>query len=81
MAFTMTRFIRPACLSDSYTNRTLRLKTYSPRSPPRTSITDRNSVTEPPSLLSPTRRIRKDSMPQNIHVQKLQVLTSVKESY
>ncbi|KRX78219.1 hypothetical protein T06_12448 [Trichinella sp. T6] len=35
---TITRFIRPACLIDSYINHTLTVKTSSPFSPPRTTI-------------------------------------------
>ncbi|KRY10685.1 hypothetical protein T12_15242 [Trichinella patagoniensis] len=53
MAVTMTRYIRAACLSEYYINRTLKLNTSSPPSPPGTSISGPNSVTDQPSLLSP----------------------------
>ncbi|KRY06392.1 hypothetical protein T12_16921 [Trichinella patagoniensis] len=43
----ITRFIRPACLIDSYINHTLTVKTSSPSSPPRTTISGPNSVTDP----------------------------------
>ncbi|KRX12193.1 hypothetical protein T07_7404 [Trichinella nelsoni] len=46
----MTRFIRPVCMSDSYVNHKLTLKTSSP---PRTSISAPNSVTHPQPLPSP----------------------------
>ncbi|KRY33089.1 hypothetical protein T01_16248 [Trichinella spiralis] len=51
-AVTMTSFIRPTCLIDSYINHTLTLETSSPSSPPRTSISGPNSVTHPYYLLT-----------------------------
>ncbi|KRY25388.1 hypothetical protein T01_4753 [Trichinella spiralis] len=58
----MTRLVRPACLIDPYINRTLTLKTSSPSSPPRTSISGPNSVIHPPFLPS---HPSEPQMPQN----------------